>query len=721
VAPYGADAGRRDVERAVAELAEHLPPPLAALARIAYDYRWTWQPGGAALFRDIEPAQWRRSGCNPRWIIEAAPPHRLQQLAKDRDYVSRVATVAEALAAERARPSLAGPILPDRPVTYFCSELGGHCSLPLYGGGLGILAGDLVKAASDLALPLVCVSLFYRQGYFHQRLEGSGRQVEYWTNTEIERLPAVRVHDADQRPLTVYLELNGRTVQIQIWRVDFGRVPVYLLDTDLPENHTMDRWITARLYVADRRTRLAQYALLGCGGWRALRALGIDPGLVHMNEGHAALGCFERLADLLAAGCSVEDALAHVRAETVFTTHTPVEAGNEWYTEGEVEPVLRALHRSLQLPMRVFYDLGRVHPENQQEAVALTPLALRTSRVSNAVSRRHGEVARRMWHEMWPGVPEQDVPIGHITNGVHTATWMASPMQALIDRFLPADWRARTSEAAMWEAIDGIPDAKLWQVRNELRGLLVREAQERSVLMRLARGESPDYVEAALRLFDPEALTIGFARRVATYKRLHLLTMDVQRGLRLLADESRKVQLVIAGKAHPADQDAKQTLQAFFDQRRAPNVAGRIVFLEDYDLHAAPRIVAGVDVWLNLPRPPLEASGTSGMKVVLNGGLNLSVLDGWWEEAYDGENGWAIASAPGEPRRQDELDAAALYDLLEREVVPLFYERNAQGLPERWITRVKRSMRQLIPRFSADRMLREYVATVYAQKGGQPG
>ncbi len=708
--------GGRDLERAIDELSERLPSPIAPLARIAYNYRWTWLPGGADLFRDVDAALWRRCGCNPRSIIEAVPPRRLRQLAEDAAYVASVARAAAAIDSDLARPGAPGALTSERPVAYFCSEFGGHCSLPLYGGGLGVLAGDLVKAASDVALPLVCVSLFYRQGYFHQRLDHRGRQVEYWTTTDFERLPAALVTGSDGRPLAIPLELRGRTVQIQVWRADFGRVPVYLLDTDRPDNHPIDRWMTARLYVGDRHTRLAQYATLGCGGVRALAALGIEPGLVHLNEGHAALGAFERIGALMAAGASFDDALAKVRSETVFTTHTPVAAGNEWFPPEEVEPVLGSLRERLGVPAAVFYDIGRLHAGSQQEAVALTPLALRTSRAANAVSKRHGEVSRAMWQPLWPDRAVADVPIGSVTNGVHTTTWMAGPMQALLDRHLPADWRRRTSDPAVWDAVSAIPDAEIWEVRQTLRQRLVDDARERSVGMRLSRGEPPDYVGAAMRLFDADSLTIGFARRVATYKRLHLLTYQLERGLRLLGDPRRGIQLVIAGKAHPADDEAKLTLRRLLEFRRAPNVAGRIVFLEDYDLHVAPSIVSGVDLWLNLPRPPLEASGTSGMKVVVNGGLNLSVLDGWWAEAYDGESGWAICSGDGEAHAQDEVDAAALFNLLEGEVIPLFHERNAAGIPERWIARVKSSMRRFIPRFGAERMVREYATRMYAAR-----
>jgi glycogen phosphorylase len=708
-------AGKTDLERAIADLEERLPRSIAALARIAYNYRWTWSHD-QAVFREMNPDLWKRSGHNPRWLIETLPPHQLQQLACDPSFVQRVGRIASELDADSRRPSAAGVIAPGRPVAYFCSEFGGHSSLPLYGGGLGVLAGDVVKAASDLALPFLAMSLFYREGYFHQRLDSHGWQVEYWRTTEMERLPVALVTDAQHRPVTVELFIRRRTVRIQIWRVDFGRVPVFLLDTDRPDNHPIDRFITARLYVGDRHTRLAQYAVLGCGGIRALRAMGIEPSLIHLNEGHAALSAFERVGELLADGSTLEHAVARVRETTVFTTHTPVAAGNEWYTREEVEPVLGDLLRELRLSGSAFYDLARFHPGNEQEPVSLTPLALRTSRTSIGVSERHGEVSRSMWRGLWPEREPAEVPIGYVTNGVHTATWMAPRMQSLMDQFLPEDWRKRTSDLGMWDAITQIPDAQLWEVRCALRGRLVHEAHERSVVDRLARGEPPDYVEAAQRVFDPTALTIGFARRVATYKRLHLLTRQLDRALHLLADLERPVQVLIAGKAHPADREAKETLRGLFDRRHAPNVASRTVFLEDYDLELTPFLVAGVDLWLNLPRPPQEASGTSGMKIAVNGGLNLSVMDGWWCEAYDSDSGWAIASGAADAERQDDIDAAALFNLLSSEVIPLFYDRDSDGIPVRWLARVRTSMRRLIPRFSADRMLREYVHALYAEK-----
>ncbi len=708
--------GSGDMERAIAELSDRLPPEIQSLARLAFNYRWAWTCGGADLFREIDPATWRRV-CNPRYVIEVASPRRLQELARQADFVARVRSAAEALAAELAGAPLSCAVAPERPVAYFCSEFGVHCSLPIYGGGLGVLAGDLLKAASDLRLPMVGVGLAYRQGYFHQRLDPWGWQHEYWIDCNFERLPAVRVTGSDGDALTVPLRIRERDIRIQVWRIDVGRVPLFLLDTDREDNDTIDRWITSRLYVGDRHTRLAQYAVLGVGGVRALRALGITPALVHLNEGHAALGGFERLRELVGAGMSAEDALATVRQGTVFTTHTPVAAGNEDYLESEVEPVLGQFLDRLGLPRSLVYDLGRVATGSAGGPVAITPLALRTSRASNAVSRRHGEIARAMWQPLWPERPSAAVPIGHVTNGVHTTTWMAGPMQRLLDRHLGADWHARRGDPALWEGLARIPGRELWEARCALRQALVEYVREQSVRDRLARGEPPEYVEQAARVFDPQVLTVGFARRVATYKRLSLLTRFPERSLDLLANAERPIQLVIAGKAHPQDAEAKQALNSIFHMKSAPNVGGRVVFLEDYDLHMAPRIVSGVDVWLNLPRPPLEASGTSGMKVALNGGLNLSVLDGWWAEAFDGENGWGIVSPDDDPQAQDEHDAAAVLDLVEREVLPLFYDRSDDGVPERWVEKIKHAMRTLIPPFTAERMLREYVDVMYVPGG----
>lgn len=709
--------GRRDLERGIDELGERLPFALLPLARLAYNYRWAWLPGGASLFRDLDPANWRRSGCNPRYVIESVPPRRLQELARDEAFVGRVQAMAATVAADLHRPPAQAPIPPEHPAAYFCSEFGFHCSIPIYSGGLGVLAGDTLKSASDLGIPMVGVGLLYREGYFHQRIDASGWQHEYWVTTDFERAPAALVTGADDEPLTVEVQLRGRVVTVQIWRIDVGRVPLYLLDTDREDNHPIDRWITARLYVGDRQTRLAQYGVLGIAGVRALAALGIQPSLVHLNEGHAALSSLARAAQLMAAGRSWDEALAEVRQQTVFTTHTPIAAGNEGYSPQEIDAVFGDFFEHLGTPRPVLYDLGRVIPGNQHEPVSITPLALHTSRAANGVSKRHGEVARSMWQPMWPERSVEQVPIRHVTNGVHTTTWMANPMQALLDRHLGGDWRARQTDPALWERIESIPDAELWAVRCELRQALIDYARERSIRDRTRRAETADYVEAAARIFHPSVFTIGFARRVVTYKRLYLLTQLPDSGaLRLLSDGPRPVQLILAGKAHPQDEEAKHALRERFEMKHESSVGRRVVFVEDYDLHMAPRIVGGVDLWLNLPRPPLEASGTSGMKVTLNGGLNLSVLDGWWIEGYDGGNGWAIDTPEGDPRYQDEHDARTLLDLLEREVIPLFYDRDADGIPHRWLQRVKAAMRTLIPRFTSERMLRDYLDQMYTAR-----
>jgi glycogen phosphorylase len=714
VSTYGKNDGARDLQRAVGELVDRLPEPLAPLARLVFNYRWTWLAGGTALFRDIDPHLWSRSGCNPLWMVESIAPSRLRALSEDEGYVACVERAAARLDEELARPAmrLGRDLL--GPVAYFCSEFGAHCSLPLYGGGLGVLAGDVLKGASDRALPLLGVGLLYTEGYFHQHLDFEGWQREYWTPTRFERLPAVRVTREDGEPLSVSLPLRGREVQLHVWRVDFGRVPLFLLDANHPGNHPIDRWITHRLYIGDRHTRLAQYGALGVGGQRALEAMGIRPCITHLNEGHAALGTLERIAWLMREGMSFDAALETAREQTVFTTHTPVAAGNEWYRREELQPVLGDWCRGLGLEAEDLRRLGGFEPESPDDPMAITLLALRTSRIANGVSRRHGQVSRQMWHRVWPDRAVEQVPITSVTNGVHTATWMAEAMQSLLDTHLGPDWRERLIDPELWSDVTRIPDAELWAVRCALRARLVDRAREQSVLDRLRRGEAPEYVEAADKVFHPDYLTIGFARRVATYKRLHLLTRRLDDGLRLLADTERPIQMVIGGKAHPQDHEAKETLRGLLALRHHANVGGRIVFLENYDLHVAPSLVAGVDLWLNLPRPPLEASGTSGMKVAVNGGLNLSILDGWWEEAYDGESGWGISSPDADAEAQDDRDAAAVFNLLESEVLPLFYDRGADGIPHRWLARVKTSMARLIPRFSVDRMLRDYATHLYA-------
>lgn len=705
--------GRRDLDDAIGDLELRLPVELRELAWLAMNYRWSWCPGGPELFQSIDPELWESLRENPRDCICLAPQRRLQALAADPGFTDRLHAVVSACRQDLQRPPHPA-VPPDRPVAYFCAEFGFHASVPIYSGGLGVLAGDILKAASDMGLPMVGVGLFYRQGYFHQRLDSWGWQHEYWVDLSFRRLPAVLVTGPDRQPLQVRVPVNGRDVHARIWRIDVGRTPLYLLDTDFEANEPTDRWITSRLYVADRMLRLAQYALLGIGGIRALDAMGLQPSTIHLNEGHAALATFELLRQRLERGKPLDAALAEVRSHAVFTTHTPVPAGNEGYDEQEWAAVLGAYLDRLGIPRQTFFDFGRVVPGNSHEPVNITPLALRTTKLAIGVSRKHGNVSRALWHNLWPDRPVDQVPIRHVTNGVHAPSWMGPEMQSLFRRYLGPDWLEHLLEPGFLDAVEHLPDEELWQARNAQRTRLVNYVRAKSVRDRLSRGEDAAYVQAAWQTFSPATLTIGFARRVAGYKRLYLLARLTENGLLAGIDQSSTpFQLVLAGKAHPADHEAKEDLRNRFQLKHTPEISKRVVFLEDYDLSVARMLTCGVDLWLNLPRPPLEASGTSGMKVALNGGLNLSVLDGWWDEAFDGENGWAIRSPEADPHTQDEHDARVLAEILQHEAIPLFYERDQAGLPRRWLAKVKRSLRTLAGQFSAARMLKEYVALLY--------
>ncbi len=704
-------AGDLDIERAVAELADDLPLPLRALARVAYDYRWSWSADGAALFAAIDPERWARTAHTPRRLLTETAQANLDRAAGDAAFLQRVARLGLELAAERARPSCSGPVAAAHPVAFFCSEFGVHGSLPIYSGGLGVLAGDILKEASDMALPMVGVGLMYRSGYFHQRIDANGLQHEYWIDSDPERLPCVKVTGADGRALAFTVPLDDEDVEVQVWRVDVGRVPLYLLDTDLPCNSEFGRWVSARLYEGNRAIRLAQYAVLGVGGVRALRALGIAPSLYHLNEGHSVLCLCELMAQARADGAG-DGAWERVRAQLVFTTHTPVAAGNESYQRDEVLAMLGRI-TELGADRERFLALGRVDPANPGQPTAMTALALRASRHANAVSRRHGEVARAMWQPLFPGLSADQVPISHISNGVHVPTWLQGAMRALLDRYLGPGWMLRAGQAATWEPLRDIPARELWAARCEARAQLVQLVTRRATRDRLRRGDPLAYAKAAGSGFDAQRLTIGFARRLATYKRLHLVALLPERALALIGG-AHPVQFLFAGKAHPDDADAKDVVHRVFALKCAPGVAGRAAFLEDYDLALAAPLVAGCDLWVNLPRPPNEASGTSGMKSCLNGGLQLSVLDGWWAEAWDGSNGWSIAGdVQADAQAQDQRDAHTLFDLLEREIVPMFHQRDAEGVPLRWVEMMRNSLLRNGPRFSATRMLGEYVEQVY--------
>lgn len=715
IAPRG--PGSDDVRRAAAQLAARIPGPLAPLARIAFDYAWSWARGGPELFAAVDPDRWAICRHNPVRLLQESSAAALERAASDADLCARAARLEEQLAAALEAPPRSG-FTAERPVAFFCAEYGVHPSLPIYAGGLGVLAGDLLKAASDARLPMVAIGLLYREGYFRQRIDRSGWQHEYWVSADPERLPAALVTADGTRPVLVPVPVRGIEVQVQIWRVDVGRVPLYLLDADHPTNRRIDRWITARLYEGDLDVRLAQYALLGRGGVRVLRALGIEPGVVHLNEGHAGLAGLELAAEAVRTGRSLSEALAAVRSRTVFTTHTPVAAGNETY---ERETLIRA-HPDFAERLSTNWDdlfrLGSDDPERPDAPIGMTQFSLRMARSVNAVSRRHGETARGMWQHVFRSRTPDEVPIRHVTNGVHVATWMVPPMRALLDRHLGDAWEERAADPSTWQAVDAIPDAELWQVRNQLRAELVNHVRDRATVDRLARGEPRAYVELAAHAFDPDRLTVGFARRLATYKRMHLLTRNLGRALLLLAGP-RPIQILLAGKAHPQDDEAKRIVQLLFDAKGQAHVGERIAYLHDYDMGLARHLVAGCDVWLNLPRPPLEASGTSGMKAALNGGLHVSVLDGWWAEGFDGENGWAIDGAVDlDAEALDARHADALLDLCEHEVAPLFYERDAAGVPVGWLRRVRASLRTGVRDFSARRMLDDYMTRVYRPESG---
>ena len=705
--------GTRDIARGVSRLRARLPAPLAPLASVAYNYRWAWSAEGPDLFRRMDPAGWERSGENPVHFLREAVDS-VERAAEDGTVVAAAGRLAAEIEQDLARPwSEHGPP-PAEPIAFFCAEYGVHVSLPIYAGGMGVLAGDYLKQASDSAVPLVALGLLYRQGYFHQRMDASGWQHEHWTETSGDVLPGERVTGPDGRALVVEAPVERRRVRAYVWRVNVGRVPLYLLDSDHPDNDRIDRWITARLYVGDRRLRLAQYLLLGIGGLRALRAMDMSPGTLHLNEGHTAFAALELAREAAEQGVPWDEALAHARSRCVFTTHTPVASGNDVYSTAEVKQALAGFLASPGVDGDAVLALGRPQGTADTGEFGVTPLALRLSRTANGVSRRHGRMARAAWHGLYPDRAVDAVPIGQVPNGVHLPTWMAPGMRDLLGRHLGAGWETRAADPTTWAAVAEIPDEEIWAVRQALRSELVEYVRDRSTADRLCRGDSIEYARAAADTFDPGLLTVGFARRLATYKRLYLLTLDRIRALGLLQG-ARPIQLLIAGKAHPQDDEAKRVVQQqLFPMRYADVIGRRVCFLDDHDLSMATELVRGCDVWLNLPRPPLEASGTSGMKAALNGGLNLSVLDGWWEEAFDGSNGWGIGGdvAP-DHAAQDARDAGALYDLLEREVVPLFYERDKVGIPRGWVRRIKQSLRTIGPRYSSQRMLEDYLATAY--------
>jgi starch phosphorylase len=705
------------------QLGRALPETLEALERLSWNYWWSWAADGAALFRDLDPELWERCEHNPRRLLAETSEFNLMRMATDPLYIERVSRLSESFDAylNSSARTWAGEHAPeitdDNPVAYFCAEFGVHNSLPLYSGGLGILAGDHLKSASDLGLPLVAVGLLYHHGYFRQRVRRDGWQEETYSKITLSDMPLRLVRGADGQPVRVELEVRGRRVLMQAWRADVGRVPLYLLDTNIEENHHIDQLISGHLYGGDRETRCVQEMVLGIGGVRLLRLLGVEPHVFHLNEGHSAFLTLELARELTEKGLSFDEAARAVRGRCVFTTHTPVAAGHDEFSQALIETCFGESYRNaLGLAGDDFINLGRVGGGGASELFGLTPLALRMCRSANGVSRKHGEVSRELWTKMWPGRHVNEVPITHVTNGVHAPTWVSPLLRSIFERRVGADWAEVAHDAERWaRAVDAVTDEELWRTSRLLKQRLIAFLRRRLYQARLQQGEAGEFAEAAQTTFDPDALTIGFARRVAAYKRWSLILTDAERLLRLISDAERPVQFVFAGKAHPQDQGAKLILQQLAHWKLDPRVMRRAVFLQDYDQEIARHLVQSVDVWLNVPRRPLEASGTSGEKVAMNGGLNLSVLDGWWPEGYDGTNGWAVGEtgANEDTASEDQQDALSLYQVLEQEVVPLYYERDEEGIPRRWVKMMRRAIQTLVPAFNSDRMVQEYTRKIY--------
>jgi starch phosphorylase len=695
---------------------------ITALARNLW---WTWHPEVVRFFRELDPIRWRQLDHNPIPLLSEFPIERLEQRANELvlrsqiDYAYR--RLQEYLHSEKTWGATHAGVLRVRPVAYFSAEFGLHESLPIYSGGLGVLAGDHIKSASDLGIPLIGVGLFYAQGYFLQRLDSECWQREEPLTLDVAQLPLEPATDRNGSPVHVKIETRAGSIAARVWKLAVGRNTLLLLDSNVEGNRPEDRELTAHLYGGDSRVRIRQELLLAVGGIRALRALDIYPGVFHLNEGHSAFAGLEAIRERISAeGVGFEEALRRVASQTVFTTHTPIPAGHDCFSPELIEEHLGPLREALGLSLERLMGLGRIDPNNWSEPFCMTVLALKLSRRANAVSALHGRVSRGMWSALWHERTEEEVPIGHITNGVHVLSWLAPQMNELYERHLGPEWELRSGEPQMWTGIDNVDDGELWETHQVLKGRLLDFVRRRAAQQSERRGDSPEVVEETRQSLSLDALTVGFARRFATYKRSTLFLHNIERLARLVESSEMAIQFIFAGMAHPRDEPGKALLQRIARLTRDPRFAGRLVFVEDYDINVARHLVQGVDVWLNTPRRPLEASGTSGQKVVLNGGLNLSVLDGWWAEAYDGGNGFAIGQGEthSSPEFEDRRDADALYRTLENEVIPLYYDRDYDGLPRAWIARMKRAIRNLGWRFNADRMVMDYVRTCYLPAAG---
>ena len=710
---------------------------IAGLNKLSHNLWWSWNQEAQDIFQELTPRGWQNLFHNAVAVLREVSEYELRVHLQDLEFAGRVRTVLadfeKYLTDQKTWGHLHAPQLYKNPVAYFSAEFGFHESLPIAAGGLGILAGDHAKSASDLGLGFVGVGLYYREGYFQQAIDSNNWQTEYYNPVDPKNVPVEPVMAAEGERLICTVEIGLLAVDFQVWRVNVGRVPVYLLDTNLPSNEQLYRDLTCRVYGGDSTTRVMQEMLLGIGGIRLLRALGLAPSTFHMNEGHAAFLTLELMREKIAGGKTFEEAQALTKPECIFTTHTPVEAGHDRFSPELMNYAMQRYATGLPITFKQLLALGRVKPDDDHETFCMTVLALKLSRSANAVSELHGQVSRHMWQHLYD-VPEKDVPIGHITNGIHLLGWMKGSVRQFWRRKLTdnknghaqffrekfgEDWASAINHGSFWDKMTDpsfVTDEELWALRYKLRRELIEFAR-RKLLQQSMRVTPGDYIRFD-HLLNPDALTIGFARRFATYKRAPLIFQQFENIVKLVHDKQRPIQFVFAGKAHPRDDDGKRFIQQIIHLSKHSDLVGNLVFLENYDIHVSRQMVAGCDIWLNNPRRPLEASGTSGMKASCHGCMGLSIMDGWWREGYDGSNGFSIGedSHPANVEEQDRVDSANLYKVLTKQVVPMFFNRDVNGIPREWLKRVRHAMATLVPQFTTDRMVKEYTNKYYAAK-----
>ncbi|MEW6533518.1 MAG: alpha-glucan family phosphorylase [Thermodesulfobacteriota bacterium] len=701
----------------------NLPPELQGLRKLAMNLWFSWHPDVTRMFQALDPDLWEETGCNPVLMLANLSPERKEEVVRDAVILEQIREAERALDDYISSTKVYSFKL-DRPIdyriAYFSMEFGLNECLPMYSGGLGVLAGDHLKSASNLGLPLVAVGLLYQKGYFKQYLNIDGWQQESYPDNDFYNMAVTPVHDSAGEHFGFELPVAERTVKVLLWKVDVGRIRLYLLDTNHPSNSPADRAITAELYGGDGETRMRQEFVLGIGGARALHLLGLWPFVYHLNEGHAAFAALERIRQTMTTNrVPFEVALEAAAASTVFTSHTPVAAGIDLFPPDLVERYFKGYMSTLGLSVADLMALGRENPFDQSSPLSMAVLALRVSRGVNGVSKLHSQVAKRMWSKLWPDVDKEDIPIGYVTNGVHIPSYVSKELADLFERYLGEGWIEEPDNEKVWSRVHNIPRDELWRVHESRRERLVIFCRDRLSSQSKARGGSPADQSRIRDVLNPDALTIGFARRFAPYKRAGLLFSDPDRLYRIISDKNRPVQFIFSGKAHPRDGQGKELIKMVVHQARSEGFRRNLVFLEDYDLHVARYLVQGVDVWLNTPRRPNEACGTSGMKAAANGALNMSILDGWWVEGYNGANGWAIGSGEelDDPLYQDQVEARLMYELLENEVVPLFFERGPDGLPHGWIEMMKNSMASICVRFNSHRMIEEYMDDYYIPAG----